>query len=84
MQDNEGGLPPLVNGLARMWKNFLKKDVIKDFGVDAVYTLPVVHCLLKDFKEKIESADAEPSFAYFATQAVRSVLGNSLVQAGLE
>jgi hypothetical protein len=64
MQDNEGGLNDMVLGLAKLWKNMLKKSDA-DLGIDAEYTRPGVMCFLEEFKETIEQAYAEPSFIRF-------------------
>ena len=63
MCDNEGGMEGMVKGLARLWKNILKRSD-EDLGIDGEYTRPGVMAMLESFQESIESAESDPPFRF--------------------
>jgi hypothetical protein len=63
VQDNEGDMNGVVDGLGRLWKHMLKKSD-KELGIDLEYTRPGILELLESFKKVIDSADAEPDYEF--------------------
>ena len=59
----EGGMEGMVKGLARLWKNILKRSD-EDLGIDGEYTRPGVMAMLESFQESIESAESDPPFRF--------------------
>jgi len=57
MNDNEGGMGEIVEGLASAWKRLLGKYDDTKLGWDVEYTKPGVLELLHQFKEQIEDMD---------------------------